>query len=710
MGYYNGIANGKDDPMKHTSTLLCLAMAMLMFLPLSAGGDGGGMRIENGMAQPFLKVTDAQREDYTNEGSDILRFVVYVETDLDTDLDGKRDLVKTMVQLPRPAAEGVYRAPAIYEARPYIAGMYGYRGTLPKAGTPTFDFSVLYKSPPARVPRGERTALEAAEAARVSDWFYHLEGDPFDQTYLGNLTAYDEFLARGFAVVQTAGLGTWGSEGILCCSGPQETQAFRCVVEWLTGKRNAFTDRTGEIGITASWCSGRIGMTGRSYAGAMAFQVASTGVEGLETVVPVAGIARWYDYANAQGLPSGLGKSWDSITDLAMMCASRFFQEGEEKPKGLFERYLAGIRDEQIALRGNLGPFWQERDYTGKTGFRASALIVQGLRDEVVRPRHFALMLDTFRREGCFVRCILHQNGHVTPANEQTRTDVMIGGHTYTKWLNLWFTHFLLGVENEVSAMPAFTVQSNVDGRFYGTDRWMEESLRMPSGTEGEALVRAEGAYLSNTALLNETFDGASGADHLLWRMDVPEEIPLGGTVQVHLRVKTSDTDRPVLMVGAVLVDHAETPFPCFDPGAIGVLGQTVLKEGGVDRGEGAAKYDLVAWQQTPRQRALVTYGTLDLRNPEGEKVETEIAADTYYEYTLDLQPTFYTVPAGHQLELYIVPFCGFSDDTVLFETFSREELEAMGLDPEALVPLTRDYGFTVDCGAGYALLPRAKP
>ena len=82
--------------------------------------------IEDGMAQPVVSYSDAQRPDYSNENSDILRFVVYVETDYDTDLDGKPDLIKTMVQVPRAAAEGSCRVPAIYEARPYIAGMYMY--------------------------------------------------------------------------------------------------------------------------------------------------------------------------------------------------------------------------------------------------------------------------------------------------------------------------------------------------------------------------------------------------------------------------------------------------------------------------------------------------------------------------------------------------------------------------------------------------------
>ena len=79
-----------------------------------------------------------------------------------------------------------------------------------------------------------------------------------------------------------------------------------------------------------------------------------------------------------------------------------------------------------------------------------------------------------------------HQNGHVTPANEQTRTDILIDGHTYTEWLNLWFSHYLLGVDNEISQMPDFIVQSNVNGEFYGTNQWMTgNAIFLPSGSPG---------------------------------------------------------------------------------------------------------------------------------------------------------------------------------------------------------------------------------
>ena len=55
----------------------------------AGSGDQAGLRIENGALQPFLEVSDLRAADYSNEDSDILRFCVYVETDHDTDNDGK---------------------------------------------------------------------------------------------------------------------------------------------------------------------------------------------------------------------------------------------------------------------------------------------------------------------------------------------------------------------------------------------------------------------------------------------------------------------------------------------------------------------------------------------------------------------------------------------------------------------------------------------
>ena len=83
--------------------------------PGATAASGDGLVFEDGMAQPILTYTNLRDEDYTNEGSDILRYMVYVETDHDTDGDGKADLVEALVQVPRAAAEGKFEAATIYE-------------------------------------------------------------------------------------------------------------------------------------------------------------------------------------------------------------------------------------------------------------------------------------------------------------------------------------------------------------------------------------------------------------------------------------------------------------------------------------------------------------------------------------------------------------------------------------------------------------------
>ena len=694
--------------------LAWLLAAALAWCPAGSGAENGSwFQIENGMAQPVAAYTDARSPDYSNEDSELLRFAVYVETDYDTDLDGKPDLIKAMVQVPRAAAEGRCRVPVLYEARPYIAGMYTFNPELPAPGETVFDETALYTMPGKREVKGETTALELAKAADPADWHYQLDSDPFGQEYLGNLTAYDYFLVRGFAVVQSAGPGTWGSEGIQCCTGGLEIAAFRCVVEWLTGDRNAFSDPEHGIRIGAEWCSGKIGMTGRSYAGAMAFGVASTGVKGLETVVPVAGVASWYEYANAQGAPSGLMSSYDFIADLSAMCASRFPAE-DKALESLYIRYLAWLRDEQIALAGDYGPFWEARDRTSSSAFRASALIVQGLNDETVRPVQAERMREAFLAAGCEVRCILHQNGHVTPANEQTRTDILIGDHTYLEWLNLWFTHYLLEEDNGIDRMPAMLVQSNLDGVFRPADPWNTgEVMTLCPDETGEFTVAAENAHLSNSALVRETFDGRSGPDRLLWRTEIPRETTVNGTAAVHLRVRTEDTDRKFVMMGAVLVDQADEAFPCFDPGDIGVLDQKTVLENGADSGGGAEPWDLAEWVPKTANRKVITWGTMDLLNPEAGRLpasaarrEEPVRAGSWQDYTLYLQPAVYTLPAGHRLELYIVPFCGFSDDHAVYDTTPAEDLAETGIDPDTLAPFTRDYRFTVDNGFSRAEIP----
>lgn len=121
--------------------------------------------------------------------------------------------------------------------------------------------------------------MEAAADAKASEWYYvsPYESGSWGEFYdYEDLDWYDYFLVRGYAVVEVGGLGTRGSEGFETCGTDLETDAFKCVVEWLTGDRVAYTDKENNIAIKADWSNGKVGMTGRSYGGTTDFSVAAT--------------------------------------------------------------------------------------------------------------------------------------------------------------------------------------------------------------------------------------------------------------------------------------------------------------------------------------------------------------------------------------------------------------------------------------------------
>lgn len=107
---------------------------------------------------------------------------------------------------------------------------------------------------------------------------------------------YSGYDFNASAIIEASGIGTYGSEGYELCGTDLERDCHKCVVEWLAGGRIAYTDRTNNIEIKADWSNGNVAMTGISYGGTLPFEVATTGVKGLKTIIPCAGIASWYDY------------------------------------------------------------------------------------------------------------------------------------------------------------------------------------------------------------------------------------------------------------------------------------------------------------------------------------------------------------------------------------------------------------------------------
>lgn len=161
---------------KGFSVLLSLILFLSIASPAFADSVNDVLCIEDGAPQPILEVSNLRAPDYSNEDSDILRFCVYVETDYDTDNDGMADLVKVLVQVPRPAVEGKYKAASIYDPTPYGAGTYNDPSTSSYQvlyREKRFDYDSLYRSCGKRVADGEMSSMDAALSAHPDkDWNY----------------------------------------------------------------------------------------------------------------------------------------------------------------------------------------------------------------------------------------------------------------------------------------------------------------------------------------------------------------------------------------------------------------------------------------------------------------------------------------------------------------------------------------------------------
>lgn len=587
----------------------------------------------DGVAQPIFEYSDPTQ---ANGDTGVVRFCVYVETNYDTDGDGKLDLVKALVQLPHEVLDGL-QVPTIYEARPYITGCTA--GATPYVDG-EYDLDSMYNQPAARTPAGTYTTAAAVANANPDDWYYWNE---YENMYdYEDLTWYDYYLVRGFAVVECGGLGTKGSEGFETCGTDLEIDAFKCVIEWLHGDRVAYTDKTSNLAITADWSTGKVGMTGRSYAGTTQFGLATTGVEGLETIVPVAGIASWYEYTNSQGVTTGRVAYSDW---LAWYCAGRYLDPDDYATiADGYGKYLNQIKNDQLALNGDYGEHWATRDYTlDWENIKCPALIVHGLNDTNVRTKEFDLMYQAYEKAGVPVKLLLHQGTHLTPTYPSQEYEMYIDDELYDTVLNKWFSHYLYGVDNGAENMAPVTVQSNVDGSWSYYDDWKTDSSVTYT--------------LSSAETATSTVTRGSTATYTF---EVPEDITVQGAIAVTFTAtptseKIDELDG--IRLTANLKDNSDTAYMAFVPSR-SYLPLTTIKENGAWMGGGVANFDLVEYKQTATTSKSIGQGYIDLYNPTAgydsytAAERTALKNGESYTYTVYLQPSFYTVKAGHTLEL----------------------------------------------------------
>ncbi|MFI3228288.1 MAG: CocE/NonD family hydrolase, partial [Clostridia bacterium] len=319
--------------------------------------------------------------------SDIIFEKIYVETCVDSDKDGKLDLIAVYVRRPK----NQMNVPAIFVANPYMMSCNEDWYDVYDVDKPIeiienqniseqdirFDFS-------AKNDLGDITPRVTRGYADVSPC-----NEDFELECISEL--YSHLEKRGYASVFSAGLGTLGSQGVVNTGSYDEVLAFKSVIDWLCGRTRAFTNQIDNIEVRADWCSKKVAMSAKSYLGTLAIGVATTGVEGLETIIPEAGISNWYEYYRYNGLTLP-AYEWqgDDLDLLAKYCSSRAKDEQDfASIKQIFDKNDAFLAKNIDRVSGNYNKFWDERNYLNNAEkIKASVFIIHGINDWNVKTSH----------------------------------------------------------------------------------------------------------------------------------------------------------------------------------------------------------------------------------------------------------------------------------------------------------------------------------
>ncbi|MFJ3444378.1 Xaa-Pro dipeptidyl-peptidase [Streptomyces sp. NPDC086081] len=533
-----------------------------------------------------------------------IREAVWVDTGLDGNGDGKADRVAVDIVRPRePAAQG-RKVPVIMDASPY----YSCCGRGNESQKKTYD------------GHGDVVQLPL---------FYD-----------------NYFVPRGYAVVGVDLAGTNRSDGCVDVGGRSDVRSAKAVVDWLNGRAKAYTTRTGTTRAEAGWTNGRTGMIGKSWDGTIANGVAATGVEGLETIVPISAISSWYDYYFQQGAPLyDSGPDWLSnyvnSPDARATCAA-------------VQRKLA----DGAPRSGDWTPLWTERDYVrAARKVKASVFLVHGLQDLNVRMKHVGQWWDALAKNGVDRKIWLSQTGHVDPFDFRRAE--------WVDTLHRWFDHELMGYDNGIDRAPMADIER-------APDRWSTSRTWPPAGTRAATLRPGPGAQDGvGTLGLHRRHGTATVTDDPAlsetdWAANIDKPTPekagfVTGPLTRDLRLSgssevtvTATPSTPTAHLSAVLVDIGPATIRDYADAGEGITTLADRTCWGASTAGDSACFKETKAKTTDVDYTIVSRGWADLGNHAADGKGAPLTPGKRYTITLDLAATDHVVPKGHRLALIV--------------------------------------------------------
>nr|WP_321416202.1 Xaa-Pro dipeptidyl-peptidase [uncultured Allomuricauda sp.] len=372
-------------------------------------------------ASPIFENGEAQVVEAFSDPSKWIRHDLWVETTFDSDGDGKLDRMHVDVTRPEQTESEGLKLPVIYESSPYYAGTAG----LDKG----IFWDVKHELGEPAKPRKHPEVTRLGERPIISN------------------SQIMTWVPRGYIVVHSSSPGTGLSDGAPTVGGDNESLAPKAVIDWLNGRAKGFTERDGDKEVKAYWSTGKVGMTGTSYNGTIPLAAATTGVDGLEAIIPIAPNTSYYHYYRSNGLvrsPGGyLGEDIDVLYD--------FIHSGDESKRARNNKVIRDteMKNGQDRVTGDYNDFWAGRDYLNHMKpMKAALLMSHGFNDWNVMPEHSYRIYKKAKEMGLPTQIYYHQNGH--------------GGPPPISMMNRWFTRYLFDVENGVENDPkAWIVREN---------------------------------------------------------------------------------------------------------------------------------------------------------------------------------------------------------------------------------------------------------
>ncbi|MDQ1631551.1 MAG: X-Pro dipeptidyl-peptidase [Frankiaceae bacterium] len=534
------------------------AAATVLTAPAYAAPPPPQVVVKDGVTQPVFPIGQAVTQD------------VFVETPVDTDSDGKKDRVHLSITRPGPTNSGM-KVASLIELSPYFAGI---------GDNPNHPVDIG----PAPLRAGDSLARSSTLLAESTKDFY---------------------VARGYAYVEAESIGSGQSEGCPTTGDQNETLAGKSVVEWLTGVAKGYTGAGQPV--AATWSAGSVGMMGVSYNGTLPNMVATTGVAGLKTIVPISAISNWYSYYRANGAVVAPGGYQGEDADvLARAVLTR-------KNPQVCAALMNKIEADQDRVTGDYSPFWAARDYVGKASqVKASVFMTHGLEDWNVKTKHFAVWWDALGKAGVKRKLWLHNAGH--------------GPSSLPAWddaVHRWIDHYLYDVNNGIDTQPAVTIQRpSTPLATYAN--WPDPAAQQvtyqlaprklvttPGQAVTESFTDVGKTITAETLATNPQQDAANRLGYVA--PPLTKLTRLSGTPQVTLNASVDNATSGTLT--ALLVDY--------DP--------------------------------TFARARIVSRGWIDVRNRTSSSVTEPIQKGTPYQYSFELQPKDYLFSAGHQIALVVI-------------------------------------------------------